>query len=301
MGDQVQLTFDDAVEVLADLATRHAALTSKPLGSLVLIGGTALAAYAIRQRSHDVDLYASGLDDRAVIETTARFSSRFGPQFKIDATPSNTIFGTIALADIEASPIVRELRIAGQTLHIRSLSPETLYIVKAAANRGKDIADLRQIARSIDYPSVLDRAKQLFPWYADRSAFPEHAERLARHLALDFGISLEQVDLDFGLAEPIQQKILTIRLSFDAQFMNALQAFMRRHHRFISFDPAAPRVLSFDADAANAPDELKSIVRRFPEQASDMAALALKSQDPPRHADWLRTLRRHKHSSSDRG
>ena len=297
MGDQGQLTFEDAVEVLADLATRHAVLTSKPLSSLVLIGETALAAHAIRERSHDIDLYAAGLDDRALIETTKHFASRFGLQFKIDATPSNTIFGAIALADIETSPVLRTLHLEGQTVQIRSLSPETLYIVKAAANRIKDIADLRQIAPSVTYESVLDRAKQLFPWYADRSAFPEHAERLARHLAIDFAVPLEQVDLDFGLAEAVKQKIDDIRTGLDAQFLNALQLLMRRHHRLISFDPSKPHVLVFDANAAKAPDELKSIARRFPEQTSDMAALALKSQDPARHADWLRNLLHHKTSS----
>ena len=188
MEDSGSLTFQDAVEVLKDLASEHYRTTHRHLDSIVVIGGTALAARGVRDRSDDIDIFARDIDDAVIEKTVARQIKRFGPRFKIDATPSNTIWGTIALLDIETSPEVTTIATDGRMLRIQALTVETLYLVKSAANRAKDRPDVRALAGKTTYEALLKRARQVFPWYSDRTAFPEQAERLSRHMARDFRV-----------------------------------------------------------------------------------------------------------------
>ena len=103
-GGHEQVDIEAAIGVILDLVSEHRRTTGRPLTSIVLVGGTALAAHMVRTLSEDVDLYASDVDDEVLDRVAKRHAGRFGPRFKIDATPSNTLWGAIALADIERSP-----------------------------------------------------------------------------------------------------------------------------------------------------------------------------------------------------
>src|SRR5664280_143082 len=174
------VTLDEALDIIRDLLREQFRLTGRLPKTVVTIGGTALAARGIRERSDDVDLYLSETEDASVLSVQDAYRRKYGPTFKIDVTPVNTLWGDIAVNDIEQSPIVATLEVQGRTVEIRALSPETMYLVKVAAYRPKDIPDLPLIATRCSSQSLIVRAKQMFPWYADRSAFPQYVERLAR-------------------------------------------------------------------------------------------------------------------------
>ena len=130
-----------------------------------------------------------------------KYRRKHGHAFKIDATAVNTLWGDIAVNDIDQSPTIAMLDVDGHAVEIRALSAETMYPLKVAAYRTKDIPDLPLIAERCSSQSILIRAKQIFPWYADRSAFPEYAERLARCIARDFDMRLEGVEAAFALPD----------------------------------------------------------------------------------------------------
>lgn len=284
------VSFDDAVEVIQDLAIAFRSATGRPLRSIVSVGGTALAAHAVRDTSEDVDVYVSEVDD-AVLETvTKKHAARFGPRFKIDATPSNTLWGAIGIPDIESSPVVRDTD-GRDGIAVRALSVETLYIVKSAADREKDQSDIRALAMHTTYAATLARARELFPWYVDRSTLPVHVERLARYMARDHAVPLAEVERDFALPEVTAGKVREIRRGMEAQFTYILRGLMRQYPELISFTPEAPDIVRFDAGAARAGDEVLAVARNDPRLVSDLAAVVLKAADPARHAQRLLAIR----------
>ena len=171
------------------------------------------------------------------------------------------------------------------------MSIDTLYIVKAAANRDKDQADIVALAARTTYDRTLTRAKQLFAWYADRSSFPEHAERLARYMARDHGKALEAVDLDFALPPSTAVKVKAIRQGLEAQFLYVLRVLMQQRPDLISYSAESPDVLAFDAQAAGAAEEVWTVATAKAAHVSDIAATVLKAKDPTRHARRLLAIR----------
>ncbi|WP_408903030.1 hypothetical protein [Methylobacterium radiotolerans] len=98
MDENRKAGFAEAVDVLRRL-----------LETVVTLGGTALSAHEIRSQTDDVDLHLSEVDDDALAQQDGR--KRFGERFKIDATPVNTIWGGIAIGDIEESPAVDHIEV----------------------------------------------------------------------------------------------------------------------------------------------------------------------------------------------
>lgn len=186
MDQTKKIALTDAIEILRALLLEQFRLTGRLPKTVVTVGGTALAALAIRGRSDDVDVYMSELDDTAVSTVQEAFRRKLGPNFKIDATPVNTIWGAFAVQDIDESPTVETVEIEGNPVQIRALSAETLYLIKVAADRPKHRDDVVLIGAKCTYQAVLERAKRMFAWYADRSAFPEFVECLARCMAATF-------------------------------------------------------------------------------------------------------------------
>jgi hypothetical protein len=276
----------DAIETLRALLCEQLKLTGRLPKTVVTVGETALAALSIRAQSDDLDVYMSELDDTAVSTVQEIFRQKLGPNFKIDATPVNTIWGAFAVQDIDESPPVETLDIEGTPVQIRALSAETLYLIKVAADRPKDRDDVVLIGAKCTYESVLARAKRTFAWYADRSAFPEFVERLARCMARDFGIRLKTVDRDFGLPPVVAGKVAEIRNALEAQFLNILKAAMARRPDLIR-PPEDGTKMTFDAVAAGAPEEIVELIKHLPEETSDLATNVLKSADPKRHFEWI--------------
>ena len=180
MAGNESVSLTDALEVIRDLLQEQLRLTGRLPRTVVMLGGTALAAQRIRERSEDVDLYMSEIEDAAVLTVQESYRRKYGEAFKIDATPVNTVWGDIAINDIADSPVMATVEVGGSRVEVRALSPETVYLLKAAAYRDKDVPDLPIIAGRCAETSLLVRAIEISPWFANRSAFPEFVERLGR-------------------------------------------------------------------------------------------------------------------------
>ena len=292
MADGATLDFDEAAAIVAELAEACALRTGALPRTVVMVGGTALAARAVRTHSYDVDVYFDRLDDDAVAEVSARYARRYGPSFKIDATPSETIWGVIAIRDIAASPPVARVETRFGSVEIRALTVETSYVVEAAADRDKDRSDLVSLARYTDYPRVLDRARTVFPWYGDRAAFPEFVERLGRRMSEHFAVPLAIVDRDLAPSASVAEKVAEIRRARESQYWPVIKELMRAAPVHLSFDALAPERVSFDARAAGAPDVVLEVLRNHPGRAEVLAAEMLGIVDPVRNRSRLMALRR---------
>ena len=139
---------------------------------------------------------------------------------------------------------------------------------------------------------MLARAKVLFPFYADRGAFPEHAERLARYMARDFSRPLDDVDRSLDLPKVVSGKVALMRGALELRFMQTLKSLMAGRPELLSFDPERPMTVAFDAKAAGAPDEVAALILKEARAVGDMAADALKRHDPQRHLARLDAIAR---------
>lgn len=175
---------------------------------------------------------------------------------------------------------------------IRALTVETLFLVKAAADRDKDRADLALLAPHTTYSRIVERAKTLFPWYGDRQGLPDFAERLSRYTCEHFRVPLARIDRDFALPSSIAAKVGEIRQGRVAQYWPVVKAMMRTNPQHISVDPKNPSLVRFDAQAAGASDNVLQVVRNNPRHIADLAAEALKIADPARHLERLQAIRR---------
>jgi hypothetical protein len=292
MATDGTLGYDEAAAVIADLVDACAARSGTLPSVVVMLGGTALAARAVRPLSHDVDVYLDSLDDDAIAEVAAKYAKRYGPTFKIDATPLETIWGAIAIRDIAQSPQVGTVKTRFGAVDIRALTVETLFLVKAAADRDKDRADLALLAPHTTYSRIVERAKTLFPWYGDRQGLPDFAERLSRYTCEHFRVPLARIDRDFALPSSIAAKVGEIRQGRVAQYWPVVKAMMRTNPQHISVDPKNPSLVRFDAQAAGASDDVLQVVRNNPRHIADLAVEALKIADPARHLERLQAIRR---------
>lgn len=163
MDDTRKIGLKEAIEVIRDLLREYLKRTGKLPETIVAVGETALAILRIRERSDDLDLYLSEVDDGAVDATVNRYRAKYGAQFKIDVTPANTLCGAFAVKDIEESPVTESIEIEGRSIQIRVLSPETMYLIKVAADRPKDRDDVPLIGKHCDYAALIARAKRLLP------------------------------------------------------------------------------------------------------------------------------------------
>jgi hypothetical protein len=236
MDDHTKLDLEAALKVIEDLLREQLKTSGRLPKTIVTVGGTALAALRIRERSDDVDLYMSEIDDAAIDTVTKKYRAQYGFEFKIDATPGKAIWGSFEIDDIDQSPTVATIEIGDVAVRIRALTPETLYLVKVAADR-PDRIDVPLIGLKCSYESLLSRALQLFPWYGDRSAFPEYIERLARSMARDFGRTIDSVYADFRLSEVVLVKAREIHVALESQFWQGLKSMMAAKSALILPDP----------------------------------------------------------------
>jgi len=211
-------------------------------------------------------------------------------------TSVNTLWGDIAVNDIDESPAVTALEVQGHIVAIRALSAETMYLLKAAAYRPKDIPDLPLIAAKCSSQSLIAKAKQMFPWYADRNAFPQYAQRPARCVVRDFNLGLEAVHVLFELSDAVSGKVKEIRAGLQVQFFAMARAAMVRRPDLIEVDLRDRMSMIFDAVAVGAPQEVIDTLAQHPRETSDMGINALKMADLKRHTAWLAALARSKKS-----
>lgn len=266
------LGLEEALEIVSDLVRRHVARHGEPPHTIVLAGGSALAAHAIRLRSIDVDLYLSTLDDDLVAATEDAARRLHGPDFRLDATSVDTLWGSIQVRDIAHSPVVAELDIEGARVPVRALTPETLYVLKAAAGRQRDQDDLTLIARHTTPERVLVRAREMLPWVGDRARLPDYLHRLSQSIAPAYGWPLERIDASLGLPVSIQARLDERRSAEGERYRLLLRAAMRKAPDRISRHPDRG-TMTFDP-----PDPspvLKAVLERRPDLVDRL------------HARWL--------------
>ena len=78
MDDTRKIGLKEAIEVIRDLLREYLKRTGKLPETIVAVGGTALAILRIRERSDDLDLYLSEVDDGAVDATVNRYRAKYG-------------------------------------------------------------------------------------------------------------------------------------------------------------------------------------------------------------------------------
>jgi hypothetical protein len=285
-GGNVNL--DHALAMVRELLRLHLAKHRHLPAAVVAVGGTALAAHRVRSASFDVDLYLSEVDDDIVAELNEVGRSRFGAQFKFDVTPVNTVWGHIAIKDIEQSPAFCTLEIADQTVPVRAITLETLYLLKAAAGRDKDLDDLSAIAPHVTLEAVLQRADQVLGWVGDRRQLPEYLETLSRMLARDFGAPVHEVEAAIAIPGAVRAKMAEMRRIRDVRLAIVLEPIIRRVADSIGPHPDRPEQLIFNVAASGASKQVLEIIVSRPDIVTSVAARVIEEVAPDRFEKWLK-------------
>jgi hypothetical protein len=177
------LSYDDALVVIARLVevarSRGEALRSP----IVLVGGTALAGWRIREYSHDVDIYMPEISADAVEIVEQELRARYGATFRLDVTTGENVWGSILVRDIGSSPVLGTIA----DLELRALRIEDLFLLKLASGRTRDLDDLELIAPRTTADALVDRWNQLIKWHGDRHAILGFADALVDQLRRQFG------------------------------------------------------------------------------------------------------------------
>lgn len=168
--------WDTTQRILRDLIEAHS--RAGRAGQIVVVGGSAMLAHQIRISSGDLDVYSPVFDQDIVQDVEERYQSTLGDDFRIDATSTENIWGAILIRDIEKdSPIMGHIDTASGRWTLRTMSIETLFLVKMEAGRAKDHEDLPGIARRTSMEKVADRFVRLAPWHGIPDALAGFADR----------------------------------------------------------------------------------------------------------------------------
>ena len=182
-----------------------------PIGDLiVLVGGSALAAHGIRGASRDVDAYTPVVSDEAVARVETELRGRYGPDFRIDVTTVENIWGLIMIRDLDRAPRVTQIvSPAGRTHTVRALSIEDLYVLKVASGRRRDSDDLPLVAPRTSADAIIARFNTLLPGIGNRAAIPAIADALVRNLAAHYGLApariIEQLAVSSGIKAELRE------------------------------------------------------------------------------------------------
>ena len=161
---------------------------------IVLVGGSAMAAHGLRADSRDVDMYTTDADDDVVASVEREMRPAYGPDFRIDITTIENIWGIVMVRDIASSPKMETIRSgSGQRYDVRVLSLETLYVLKVVAGREQDISDIDLIVRQTTADAIIARFNMLLSGIGNRTAIPAIADLLVDHLVRHYGLSANQV------------------------------------------------------------------------------------------------------------
>ena len=167
----------------------------EPIGSpIVLVGGSAMAAYGIRAESRDVDLYTAAIGEGSVAQVEAEFRVRYGPDFRLDVTTVENIWGLVMIRDLDRAPLVSEIETPPGTSHaVRALAVEDLYILKVASGRQRDADDLPLIAPHTSADAIIARFNRLLSGVGDRAAIPSIADAMVASLLANYGLPAARI------------------------------------------------------------------------------------------------------------
>jgi predicted nucleotidyltransferase len=190
------LTLDEAVRITEELVRRSVAAGEPIDTTLIMVGGTALAAHGVRDLSEDVDLFARTFSADLVVTLEAEEKARHGAAFKLDVTPAENLWGSILVRDIEqdARMLVKAFEVAGRRYEIRALGIETLFLLKIAAGRERDREDLPLLAQRTSADGVIARFNTLVRWHGDLKALAAFADGVVTRLRSLFGCGPEVID-----------------------------------------------------------------------------------------------------------
>lgn len=195
----------DVVQRLVDVSEER----GEALGeSIVLVGGSALAAHGVRRGSDDVDAYTPVAGDASIAQVEAEFRRRFGESFRFDVTTVPNVWGLIMIPDLGDAPLLATLQApSGRPCSIRALRIEDLYVLKVASGRQRDADDLPLIAGRTTWQAVVERFNGLLPGVGNRSAVPGIADALVGHLARDFGVAAEPIIAALAVTDDLKQDL----------------------------------------------------------------------------------------------
>ena len=168
---------------------------------IVLVGGTALAGWKIRAHSKDVDLYIPEISVAVVEIVEQEFRARYGPEFRLDVTTGENLWGSILVRDIASSPVFGTIA----DLELRALRIEDLFLLKLASGRVRDMTDLDLLAPRTTVDALVDRWNQLVKWHGDRHAILGFADSLVIQIQRLFGYQpralIARLDITAGQRE----------------------------------------------------------------------------------------------------
>lgn len=180
-----------------------------PVGSLiVLVGGSAMAAHGIRPESRDVDAYTPSVSDEAIEQVERELRSRFGPEFRLDITTVENIWGLVMIRDLASAPRVTEIISPSGRRHVvRALAVEDLYVLKVASGRQRDHDDLPLIAGRTSASAIIRRFDELLPGIGNRSAIPAIADALVSSLARLYRVPAAKIIEQLAVSEGVRQQL----------------------------------------------------------------------------------------------
>lgn len=215
MADPTPIDFQQAVECLKTMIAKHVAKHGEAPPFVVVVGGTAMAARGIRAASFDVDFFSPVIDEDIVYSVEKELREIYGPDFKIDATPTENLWGPIIFRDLASSQQVMLVEVAGARVPIKALSSEDLILAKLAANRAKDRDDLPLLALDVDGRSLLDRFNTVVGWYGDRGSVMAFADRFLNFLEELKGLPSTEVIAALAVPDYIKDILQEARASDD--------------------------------------------------------------------------------------
>jgi len=188
MGADPTVGLDDVMMVVETIMKRTAERGLELPPFVVLVGGSALSVHGVRDLSTDIDYFADEVDDDIILQIETELKRRLGDEFKIDATMTPNLWGPIMIKDIAASPLFRTITVGGRKVEVKALTIEDLFLVKLAANRMKDKADLPGLASRADPDRLIERFNRLVGWFSNRNALPSFVDAFVREAIDLFGL-----------------------------------------------------------------------------------------------------------------
>jgi predicted nucleotidyltransferase len=210
------ITYEAAIGCLRTIFERQFAKTGRAPTTVVVVGGTALAAHGIRMLSEDVDYFSTEIDEDIVHVVEQECRVTLGEAFKIDATPTENLWGPLLLRDIAHSPVHETIIVGKAKVHIRKLSLEDLVIVKLVAGREKDEQDLLLLADRTEPDALVARFNQVIGWYGDRASVIEFSDRFVDYLESGHGTNPHEVIDNLSIPSHVKEMLKDSREVADA-------------------------------------------------------------------------------------
>lgn len=184
----LRVTYEDALAVIRRLLEACVAKGEPAASPVVLLGGTAMAAWGIRSLSRDVDLYTPEISDEIVHEVEDELRDLHGPRFRLDVTTGENLWGVILVRDLACAPKVGTMAIGEREYELKALSIEDLFLLKLSSGRAQDLEDLPLLAARTTPAALLARFHVLAAWHGDRRALMGYADAFVAELARLYGM-----------------------------------------------------------------------------------------------------------------